>query len=286
MILPDFHLFNPDPELALFQPYISVLVSKRMPHEHAKDLMNAFFSRDEKYSSDLKLFGKVWTEFISSWFGLQLQDSPAENISDASNVTFTPGQRVRTTVGDGQILSVADRPSFRYLVKFSFGIGYVVPSAVDHLLSASDADMDISADDAADANHLMSDDIQVLFGTEKIYLFMRLYVLLVTMLYQAAKVTMLHQVKDIADGKGAGADKPGSFTGVLSSLKELLRGKIDSKSFQEECTENVDSDVYNFVAIPPLVEKCASALVKMAKEDCLKYLYQCSQIKLKVCVLF
>lgn len=275
MILPDFHLFNPDPELALFQPHMSVLVSKSMPHQHAKDLMNAFFSRDEKHSSDLKLFGKVWTEFISSWFGLSLQDSPAENIGGASDVTFTPGQRVRTTVGDGQILSVADRP-LRYLVKFSFGVGYVLPGAIDPLVSASDPDMDMSTDDAADANHLMSDDIQVLFGTEKIYIFMRLYVLLVTMLYQA---------KASLNSKGAGVDESGPFTGVMASLKEFLGGKIDSKAFQEDCTKNVDNDVYNFVAIPPLVEKCAAALVKMAKEDCLEELYQCSQMKLKVCVL-
>jgi hypothetical protein len=253
-----------------------------MPHQHAKDLMNAFFSRDEKYSSDLKLFGEVWTEFISSWFGLPLQDSPSKYIHYASDVMITPGQRWGNFIfGDGQILSVADRPSLRYLVKFSFGVGYVHPDAiycaipliVPLITSASDADMDMSTEDVAYANHLMSDDIQVLFGTEKIYLFMRLYVLLVTMLYQA---------KDIADRKGAGADESGPFVGVVSSLKELLRGKIGSKAFQEDCTKNMDNDVYIFVAIPPLVEKCAAALVNMAKEGYLEDLYQCSQLKLKV----
>jgi hypothetical protein len=162
------------------------------------------------------------------------------------------------------------------LVKFSFGVGYVLPGAIDPLVLPSDPDMDMSTDDAADANHLMSDDIQVLFGTEKIYLFMRLYVLLVTMLYQA---------KASLYSKGAGVDESGPFTGVVASLKEFLRGKIDSKAFQEDCIKNVDNDVYNFVAIPPLVEKCAAALVKMSKEDCLEELYECSQMKLKVCVL-
>jgi histone deacetylase complex regulatory component SIN3 len=122
---------------------------------------------------------------------------------------------------------------------------------------------------------MMSDDIQVLFGTEKIYLFMRLYVLLVTMLYQA---------KDIADRKGACDDNPGLFTKIVSSLEELLKGKIDSKAFHEECTKNMENQEYNFVAIPPLVENCAAALVRMAKEDFLENLYHCSQLKLKVCV--
>ena len=252
---------------------MSVLVSKSMPHEQAKKLLTAHFSRDEKYSSNLKLFEKIWTDFISSWFVLQQQESPAENACNASNVTLTPGQRVQTTVGDGKILAVDDRPFLRCLVKFPFGVGYVVPGAVHRILSASEADMDIIADDAADAIHLMSDDIQVLFGTEKIYLFMRLYVLLVTILYQA---------NDIADRKGSGDDNPGSFTKVVSSLEDLLQGKIDSKAFHEECSKNMENDVYNFVAIPPLVENCAAALVKMAKEDYLENLYHCSQLKLKV----
>lgn len=273
MILPDFHLLNPDPELVFFQPHLSVLVSKSMPHEQAKMLLTAYFSRDEKYSSNLKLFDKIWTDFISSWFVLQPQEPPAENARDASDVTFTPGQRIQTTVGDGQILSIDDRTSLRYLVKFPFGVGYVAPGAVHHILSASEDDMDISADNAPDATHLMSDDIQVLFGTEKVYLFMRLYVLLVTMLYQA---------KGIADRKSAGDDNPGSFTKVVSSLGYLLQGKIDSKAFQDECAKSMGNDVYNFVAIPLLVENCAAALIKMAKEDYLENLYHCSQLKLKV----
>ena len=276
MILPDFHLMNPDNELALFQPYLSVLVSKNMPHEDASTLLKAYFGRSASKSSgtDMKLFNKVWTNFISPWFGFSSLDS-----SDTA-VKYTPGQKVRTVVGDGEIVSVKESKddgntpdSFKYLVKFSFGVGYVLPSGIDHILSSSD--MDTGADGGgSDAAQLMVDDIQVLFGTEKMYIFIRLYILLVTMLYQA---------KDIVDRKNAASsDKPDIYAGIVSSLQEMLLGKMDAKAFEVECRKWVEKDVYNFVAIPPLVEKCAGALIKMAREDQLESLYHCSQLKLKV----
>jgi len=268
MILPDFHLMNPDPSLALFQPHLSVLVSKNMPHKHAYDLLNAYFA---KSSSDKETFSKIWADFIAPWFGLPLRWEESGGTAASSTVKFTPGQRVRTTVGDGVILSVVEgktADSFRYLVKFPFGVGYVKPSAVAHLLPTSHptSEVDIGSDDKS---QLMQDDIQVIFGTEKIYVFMRLYILLVTMLYQA---------KDIVDRKNVSES---GYTEVMSSLKALIKGKADAKDFEAECRKYVDNDVYNFVAIPPLVESCAGALVKMAKEGMLETLYHCSQLKLK-----
>lgn len=272
MILPDFHLMNPDPALSLFQPHLSVLVSKSMPHDHAYDLLNAYVSKDTKYSSDRKPFVSVW-EFISTWFGLPSRDSPVDEEDDASSNKFSPGTRVRTTVGEGQIVSVAQHEVLRYLVKFTFGTGYILPNAIIESLPASDSDTNTIYD--ADVSQLMPDDIQVLFCTEKIYLFMRLYILLVTMLYQA---------KDIVERKSEVSDKQDLFSELVSSLKDLLLEQINDKDFEDECKKCMGDDVYNFIAIPPLVEKCAEALIKISKEDCLQHLYHCSQLKLKVCV--
>jgi len=282
MVLPDFHLLNPDPALVLFQPHLSVLVSKNMPHKDAHNLLEAFFTRDAKSSSDRKLFSKVWVDFIAPWFGLpsRWEVSGGSNAGKgASTVKFAPGQRVRTIVGDGEIVSVAEgkNNSFRYLVKFPFGVGYVKPSAVAHILpsSISTSEMEFSSDD--DASKLMQDNIQVMFGTENIYIFMRLYILLVTMLYQA---------KDIIDRKNAnavktvdGAEKPAYF-GIMSYFQSLIQGKIEAKDFEAKCRGIVGNGVYNFVVIPPLIEKCAEALVNVAREDYLENLYHCSQLKL------
>lgn len=260
MILPDFHLVNPNPELAIFQPHLSVLVSKNMPHESAAMLLSACVENNDK-SSDKDFFQKVLNGIIKPWFGLESSSDSTSKFTD-----LTVGQRVRTSVDDGQIISVGQGNNTRYLVKFSFGVGYVLPSAIEQTLPSSNStsDMDISSA----SSQLLSDDIQVLFGTEKMYLFMRLYILLVTMLYQAKGI----------------ADKTGYYSKVVSSIQDLLQGKIDAKVFEEGCRNNVSTDFYNFFAIPPLVEKCADALIKMAKEDCAESLFQISQLKLKVSV--
>jgi hypothetical protein len=270
MILPDFHLMNPDPTLALFQPHLSVLVSRSMPHDHAYELLKSYVSRGAKFTDNLSL-RNAW-EFISSWFGLPLRNDPADEHADVSCEKYAPGTTVRTALGDGQIISVADQS--RYLVKFPFGIGYVMSKNISE--SDTESDTDAMVDDDI-ASQLMPDDIQVLFGTEKMYLFMRLYILLVTMLYQA---------KDIVDRNREASDKRDLFSDLVSSLNDLLLGKMNAKSFEDECKKYLDNDVYSIIAIPPLAVKCAGALVRMIKEARYLELYQCSQMKLKVSVVF
>ena len=279
MILPDFHLINSDPVLALFQPHLSVLVSRSMPHDHAFELLNTYVSRDANENQNDRSFQSAW-KFITSWFGLPSQNTPGdENLYDSSELQYSPGMRVRTPVGDGQIVSLVDNPFKRYLVKFDYGIGYVSRNVVEPLpisesdMSAVNDDDAFVIDDDAKASQLMPDDIQVLFGTEKMYLFMRLYILLVTMLYQA---------KDAVVRKSAVSDKQGLFSWLVSSLKDVLLGKTNGKVFEDECKKKLDNDVYNYAAIPPLVVKCAAASIRMAKEAQYQELYFYSQLKLKV----
>ena len=273
MILPDFELMNADPALALYQPHLSLLVSENMPHKLAHDLLQASFTK----SSEKEAFSKIWSDFVAPWFGLPSSWEDSDGLDQTGeHSVFAVGQKVRTAVGDGQIVSIVKSPgAFRYLIQFDFGAGYVRPSAVAHLLPGTEAEAG-AAD--ADTSKLMSDDLQVLFGTEAIYIFVRRYILLVTMLYQAKGI--LEKKSADADKMDEGEDKSASSL-IMASLQELVRGKIEAKDFEVECRKHVESEVYNFVAIPPLLEKCAEALVEVAKEDCLENLYHCSQLKLK-----
>ena len=104
---------------------------------------------------------------------------------------------------------------------------------------------------------------------------------------------MLYQAKGIIDKKdksSAGTamnegnkDKSG-YSDVMSSLNDLIGGKVSAKDFEAKCRKTVGEDVYNFVAIPPLVESCAEAIIKVTKEGCIENLYNCSQLKLKVSI--
>ncbi len=173
---------------------------------------------------------------------------------------FSPGQKVRTTVGDGQIISIVADPQ-RYKVKFSFGVGYVHPDAIAHLLPSNNSAADVAEVDDA---QLMQDDTQVLFGTENIYLSMRLYMLLATMLYQA---------KDAIEGDG--------YTKCMAAIVDFVSSKTDLKEFESTIRGIIDKNVHNIVAIPSLVQSCGGAMANVVEEDVIENLYHCSQLKLK-----
>ena len=252
MILPDFHLSNQDQQLALYQPHLSVPVSKMMPHKDAHDLLAA------QIRGDRSKFSKLWSVFMAPWFGLPSTFEPNE--SSTAAMKFSPGQKVRTTVGDGQIISIAADPQ-RYKVKFSFGVGYVHPDAIAHLLPSSSSAADVAE---ADDSQLMQDDVQILFGTENIYLLMRMYMLLVTMLYQA---------KDAVEGDG--------YTSCMAAIVDFVTSKTDVKEFESTIRGIIDKNVFNIVAIPSLVKSCGDAMAKVVEEDVIENLYHCSQLKLK-----
>ncbi|KAL7498685.1 hypothetical protein ACHAWT_008414 [Skeletonema menzelii] len=251
MILPDFHLSNQDQQLSLYQPHLSVLVSEMMPHKDAHDLLAA------QFRGDRNKFSKLWSGFMAPWFGLP--STFESNESSTAAMKFSPGQKVRTTVGDGQIISIAADPQ-RYKIKFSFGVGYVHPDAIAHLLPSSSS----AADVEADHSQLMQDDIQILFGTENSYLLMRLYMLLVTILYQA---------KDAIEGDG--------YTSCMAAITDFVKSKTDVKEFESAIRGIIDKNVFNIVAIPSLVQSCGDAMAKVVEEDVIENLYHCSQLKLK-----
>lgn len=223
-----------------------------MPHKDAHDLLAA------QFGGDRSKFSKLWSRFLAPWFGLP----PAfgSNESNKTVMKFSPGQKVRTTVGDGQIISIVADPQ-RYKVKFSFGIGYVHPDAIAHLLPSSSSAADVAG---VDDSQLMQDDTQILFGTENIYLSMRLYMLLATMLYQA---------KDAIEGDG--------YTKCMAAIVDFITSKTDVKAFESTIRGITDKNVYNIVAIPALVQSCVDAMAKVVEEDVIENLYHCSQLKLK-----
>ena len=223
-----------------------------MPHKDAHDLLAA------QFGGDRSKFSKLWSGFLAPWFGLP--SSFELNESSKTAMKFSPGQKVRTTVGDGQIISLTHSPQ-RYKVKFSFGVGYVHPDAIAHLLPSSSSVADVTG---VDDSQLMQDDTQILFGTENIYLSMRRYMLLATMLYQA---------KDAIEGDG--------YTRCMAAIVDFITSKTDVKEFESTIRGITDKNVFNIVAIPALLQSCGDVMAKVVEEDVIENLYYCSQLKLK-----
>jgi hypothetical protein len=83
------------------------------------------------------------------------------------------------------------------------------------------------------------------------------------------------ETRQIHDSK----QKTPLFLSLISNLKEYINEDIEFKSYEMSCRTMCKEHVHELAALPRLVEKCADALVKVAREDVLLSLYDYSQIK-------
>lgn len=208
-----------------------------------------------------------------------------------------PGQRVRTIYGDGVITSFTEA-KHEYRVKLAFGIGYLKPSAVLHPLAVKetpyvrrdgsmvreyDAPMVVGAH-----GHKLGAKYQLLYGTERVYLFMRLYTLLTNLLANVRDHCDTFSTReDPADHYHNPAHKEGKrrrserldYSGIVSMLKKLLADECDTKEFESLGLKVSKEKVYVIAALPKLVDRCVESLVSVAKEDVLLHLYDYCQYR-------
>ena len=130
----------------------------------------------------------------------------------------------------------------------------------------------------------------LIFGTEKVYIFMRLYCLLVQLLSDTKDLLKQisgdpHQLRkrlrgavgpDYIDQEGK---HEGWFACLVAALQRYGVSEIDYKVYETACRTLSQEKVDQLAALPRLVEKCADALVRMAKEDVILALFDLSQLK-------
>jgi len=119
---------------------------------------------------------------------------------------------------------------------------------------------------------------QLVYGTEKFYIFMRLYCALLA-LFESAKKKMetdnnAMEVEDDAEGP-----QKNKFQGFISTIKDYINEEVQFKSYELRCRSFTDKTFYELSAIPRLIEKCADALVKVAREDKLLALFDFYRLK-------
>lgn len=205
------------------------------------------------------------------------------------------GQRVRTSFGEGTIVSYMEgNPSMgcRYRVKLPFGVASVRPSAILH--SAIQPDGSIMArkdgimtrdDSHASAGEATSPEkldkkFQVMFATESVYIFMRMYCILVSVLTDTREHTKVfppgpdpsdewYVPTPMKEEGSSGPKPPADFPGVVSMLEKVVCRKVDLKDFETYCRRVSKEKVYQMAVLPKLVDKCTDALLNVAKEEML-----------------
>jgi hypothetical protein len=122
---------------------------------------------------------------------------------------------------------------------------------------------------------------KVLFGSDHIYLFLRLYSFLVSLLdeigsYLRANPTMVDPTTNYYNPMKSQDEKSEArldFAAVMTNLQKVVGRKMSSKDFEAFCRRVSPEMVHKMAALPKLVEKCADMMAQTAKEDLLLQLF-------------
>lgn len=203
---------------------------------------------------------------------------------------------MKTIVGEGLILSFlpeAPNAAPRYRVRMDFGTAFLSPSAVFYAVPTKDSpfvrldgvmirdDTNMSDDDSLDTDKL-DKKYKLLFGTELVYLFFRLYNLMCLLLSDCIIYSeSLGPLKDSAslyyNPQRKGIDTESShrlnMLGVCMALKKVMKKQMSFRDYisfgRKVCRERL----HQIAVLPKLLEKCSECLLKMAKEDVILQLY-------------
>mmetsp|Transcript_16739 Transcript_16739/g.23631 ORF Transcript_16739/g.23631 Transcript_16739/m.23631 type:complete len:1356 (-) Transcript_16739:98-4165(-) len=287
--LPQFFISEPDDKHLLFQPHLRMPMSNDMSHKDAMDcIVLQSLNGPSIHSSDRERAGRIWSEFVAPWFKFpahwllrELRESMKPD-KYSTVVKFAPGQSVRTAFGDGKIVSVIEgnpAAALRYKIRLPFGIAYVRPSGIIHGLSSTDKTGFVRSGDKMESMDVpeeseakkLAQSCEILFATEHMYVFMRLYCLLVSILSDTRDD--IHQLEQKLGRKEF------NYAGVVTSLHQLISRDIESKAYESYCRKATKGKVYQVAALPKLVKACADALMKVARENKVLSCYDISQLK-------
>ena len=183
----------------------------------------------------------------------------------------------------------------RYRVKLSYGTANMGPAAILHSIPSKDTpyirrdgkmERDTNSTTKTQGPYLPAS-CQLLFATRRIYLFLRLHLQLCSMLADLRSVLNISETVDpastyvVGPGETRKIDKSVrlDYAGMIGALKKVITKKCDHKTFEAFGRKISKEHVHAISALPKLVERCAEALVSLAKEDAFLHLYDYCQYK-------
>ena len=209
-----------------------------------------------------------------------------------------------TAFGEGTIQGFVDSEEGpRYRVKLPFGIGSLQPYAILHNVDAKDGsryirrgdemikevDNDPVASERSDAasSVVVNKKFQVLFGSDSIYLFLRLYGILISLLneiaeYLSANPTNIDPSLSYYNPMKSADDKQKEeykldYAALILKLHEVIDQKVNLKDF-ESFARLVNKDiVYKMAALPKLILRCGDMMIKMSEENLLPRIFDICQ---------
>lgn len=202
-----------------------------------------------------------------------------------------------TIYGAGTVASFTEKDESgkaKYRIKLPFGVAYVGPSAILHAVASKDTpyvrrDGVMMRDESVGENGgligKLDQKYKLLFGTENVYVFLRLYSLLCSILSSIREhCEMFENVEDPASSYYNPVPKDTEeaaprldYSSVIAALNKVLSKKMDLKDFESLGRKVSKEKVHQMAALPKLIERCTDALLKVGKEDALLHLHDFCQ---------
>jgi hypothetical protein len=203
-----------------------------------------------------------------------------------------------TLYGEGTIgayFAAANPYGAKYRIKLRYGIGYIAPSAVLYAIQSKSLpyvrrDGVMTKDDRPDgasSGKTLDQTYQLLFSTETVYLFLRRYVLLCSILDDlhdlcqklgTRKNPASNYATPLTDSEKS-FDFVLNYKGLLSALYKVLTKKADARAFESTGRMIVEKSVYLAASLPKLIERCSDCLVKASREDAILYIFDYCQLR-------
>jgi len=211
-----------------------------------------------------------------------------------------------TAFGEGAIQAFDDgldsEEGPRYRVDLPFGVGHLQPYAILHNVDAKDGSKYYRRDDEmtmetksskslsegeATSAAVLDMKFKLLFGSDSIYLFLRLYGFLISLLndideYLRTNPTTYDERQSYYNPMKSSDDRQklnGKFDFATLSVKlgEVVARKLSLKDF-ETFARIINRDItYKVATLPKLVERCGDMMIKMSEEDLLPRIFDSCQ---------
>lgn len=215
---------------------------------------------------------------------------------------------MRTTLGHGSILAylgAEDKESGpRYRIKLESGTESIRPCDILHCIENPDGvrfvrregvmekEVDVPAEGSESAIKL-DKKFKLLFGTESIYLFIRLLTSLVSLLddveiHVRDNPCTIDPVMAYYDPMKSQEEKKEiklDFPAIVANLKSVISGELSAREFETFCRRASPDAVHKMAALPKLIERGASMLKRTAEEDLLLPLFDYCQYTGAVSIL-
>jgi len=300
---PEFAVGVNDPGAVFFEPLVAVPCKVDSLHRDAIQLVAQKLKAMPALASlEREKIGRIIAEFVVPWFGYpahwvmeEVRESFAGH-SGPSVVKFAPGQRVVTIYGEGVVNAFVDAKQ-GYRVRLPYGTATIVPSAILYHVPNKDVPHirrdGVMVRDHGNQNkpvdqHNLNEKHQILFATERIYLFLRYYALLCQILSNVKNHCDTFPPSSVPSSNYHNPKQTNSvgpqkerlnYSGVLASFKKLVSQRITFKEFESFGRLVSKEKVAMIASLPSLLDRCAESLCSVAKEDALLHIYDYCQYR-------